>query len=394
MPITTGTILPTLYKKSKTGAVVYCVISTSGANITVETGQVGTDKPTLHHTTCEPKNVGKSNETTSSAQAAIEAEAKWTKKRKTGYVINESGESSIQLPMKVKVYQDQLKNVDFPCYTSPKLNGVNYTVRFDGTNLTGWSRGGEPYTIPPQQVDELTELMAAYGFTELNGEQYIHDMHLQDIQAAVTKPNSDTKNLILYIFDLPDMENCPYSERAIFIDRLAAKNTFKMHIEFVPIRFYVPDHETIRRHFLQDIEAGYEGTVIRNASGLYKHNQRSSDVFKYKEALDAEFRVLDFTLDKYSHPVYTCVCNITLDDYKYQVSQLSGAARTAFIKLHTFKVKRKGTANERLADAIDAPNKLGAWLTVEYESLSKANKPTKPVGLNFRFCDTSGNPIE
>lgn len=363
---------PTLFKKSKTGAVIYCSIFVAGKEITVKTGQRGTDKPTFHYTTCEPKNVGKSNETTAEQQALIEAEAKWIKKQKEGYALDASGESNVRLPMKVKVYQDQLKNVDFPCYTSPKLNGVNYTVRIDELGrLAAYSRGGEPYHIFPHQEKGIRILMERAMLLELNGEQYIHNTHLQDIQAAVTKPNELTQNLVFHVFDIPSHGEHPYSERLKSMEIAQEFVKDEHFVTFVLVRRNVPDHETIRRHFLQDIASGYEGTVIRNASGLYVHNQRSSDVFKYKEAQDAEFKVIDFKLDKHRHAVFQC--------------QSEGGP---------FWVKPKGTAEERLQMGDRADQYIGQWLKVEFETLSKAGKPTKPVGICFRQCDSEGNPLE
>ena len=362
--------LPTLFKKAKTGAIVYCRITTDGSKITVETGQVGTENPVFHETICEIKNVGKANESTAEEQADTEALAKHVKKIKSGYVTDESGETSVRLPMKVKVYQNQLKNVDFPCYESPKLNGVNFTVRLDGINLTASSRGGEPYTVPAHQIDDIIEIMTTYALEELNGEQYIHGMHLQDIQAAVTKPNADTPNLVFSIFDIPSMGQKPYSDRIVILNNIA--DTFECtHVSVVPIVANVQDHETIKRLFLRDIDRGYEGSVIRNAKGLYIHNQRSSDVFKYKEAQDAEFKVISHKIDKLRHTVFLC--------------ESAGG---------NFNVKLKGTAEKRLAMAAKATEYYGQWLKVEFEVLSKAGKPTKPIGVCFRSCDSTGNPTE
>lgn len=362
--------LPLLYKKSKTGAIVYCKIQSYGAEILVETGQVGTENPVFHETVCEPKNLGKVNESTAEEQAETEALAKHVKKIKSGYVLDESGETDVRLPMKVKVYQDQLKNVIFPCYESPKLNGVNFTVRLDGIHLTASSRGGEPYTVPAHQIDDIIEIMTTYALSELNGEQYIHGMHLQDIQAAVTKPNADTTNLVFSIFDIPSMGQKPYSDRVVILNDIA-DNFECTHVSVVPVISGVQNHETIRRLFLRDIDRGYEGSVIRNAKGLYVHNQRSSDVFKYKEAQDAEFKVISHKIDKLGHPVFMC-------------ESVGG----------NFNVKLKGTAEERLAMAAKAEEYYGQWLKVEFEVLSKAGKPTKPVGLHFRKCDDEGKPLE
>src|SRR5271170_6774781 len=87
---------PTLYKKTNTGAIqewkIQVAVNTgldagTMGMIVTDFGQVGTDKP--QRTTdiiSKGKNIGKKNETTAIQQAEAEAEAKWTKQVKKGYV--------------------------------------------------------------------------------------------------------------------------------------------------------------------------------------------------------------------------------------------------------------------------------------------------------------------
>jgi len=366
--------LPILYKKSKTDAIVFCTIETHDEVILVVTGQVGTESPIKHTTTCAPKNVGRSNETTAAQQADLEAQSKWDKKIKGGYVTDESGESSVMLPQKVKVYQDQVKNVEFPCYDSPKLNGVNITVRRTGADLAFTSRGGDPRPPLKHLTGELCEAMVALDITEVNGEVYKHGEFLQDIQSATTKANDLTESLEFHIFDIPSLEGVPYSKRTKILSLLSkilqdigAKSTF-----VIPVTEQVLSHEALADHHRQCVNSGYEGLVIYNAKGVYKHNQRSSDVFKLKVAQDAEFKVVGHNLDKHGHAVFHCITPEGL----------------------TFKVKTKGSDHQRLNLAAVAGDFHGKWLKVEFEEYSKDLKPLKPVGLAFRSCNEAGEPLE
>jgi hypothetical protein len=128
----------------------------------------------------------------------------------------------------------------------------------------------------------------------------------------------------------------------------------------------------LEAHYLKAVSEGYEGTVIYNQDAEYRFNERSSSVYKYKKAIDAEFLVYAFDLDKNSHAVYHCHTP----------------------KGKSFKVKRKGTNEERTLDAQNASNNLRSWLKVEFETYSKDLIPLKPVGLCFRDCGTSGEPLE
>lgn len=69
---------PTLYAKAKTGKIKQWVVSVVDSTITVTHGQVGGKQQTQTTVITEGKNIGKSNETTPSEQAYLEAKAKWT----------------------------------------------------------------------------------------------------------------------------------------------------------------------------------------------------------------------------------------------------------------------------------------------------------------------------
>jgi len=389
--------LETLYKKSKTGAVVYCDISTDADVITVETGQVGTGKPTFHKTACLPKNTGRANATSSWEQADIEAKAKHAKKMKERYVLDPSGESEIKLPIKVKGYKDQLKNVTFPCFMSPKLDGGNGLVLKNGDDVKMIQRGGDAYpTLDVMGADgdffimkiEMEYIMNKLGVDAINGEIYKHGVHLQDIQSAAKKENPLTKELEFHVFDY-----CGTPDK--FHERMA-KMSMVEDLAFVKMigSVIAHSHEEIEEYHTKQAALGYEGIVIRNADGLYEYNVRSSDVFKYKIPKDGEYQVIGYNIDKHGHAVWECICNITPDELGNQHRELTPTKGNKLIADHTFSVKRKGTGEMRLAEAAIADEKIGKWIKIEFESFSKLMKPLKPVGIVFRECDADGNVLE
>jgi len=204
--------------------------------------------------------------------------------------------------------------------------------------------------------------MSDLGVTSLNGELYHHGTSLQVITSWVKKPKLESSNLEFHVFDIPTSTH-KYYERAAQLEA-----TDYPHI--VPYQLATSHDELTTLHD-KAVAQGYEGIVIRNADCMYEYNTRSLSAFKYKVAMDAEFLVVGYKLDKYGHPVYSC--------------KSDGG---------NFSVKRKGTAAERLADATIAKSNIGKYLTVEFESLSDLGKPTKPVGLDFRLCDAStGEPL-
>jgi ATP-dependent DNA ligase len=66
---------------------------------------------------------------------------------------------------------------------------------------------------------------------------------------------------------------------------------------YVPT-FLVKNENEIKQYHTKFLEQGFEGTMIRNSSSLYKTKQRSSDLLKYKDFEDAEFKIIDYTIEK------------------------------------------------------------------------------------------------
>ncbi len=355
--------LPTLYKHTKTGAIQMYSVEAAGDTITVTQGQLN-GKQQDYHTLCTPKNIGRANETSGAEQALLEAQSKWNKKVKSGYSEDPDETNTKKLPMKVLTYLDHLDKVDQECYASPKLNGCNAIYRIDGGRLSLWSRGGEEYPPIPHLEQDIIKFMAKAKVNVLNGELYIHGEHLQDIMGAVKKPKELSKKLTFHIFDYPEKVG-EYHERIKDIPTPTGK-VFVIPIDIMRSRKEIDDYH---QHW---VDLGYEGIVLRNAHGLYQYNVRSNDVFKYKVAMDAEFMINAWAEDKNGHPVFICTTKAGDE----------------------FKVKPKGTSEERYEIINNIKKYLGEFYTVEFEMYSKAGIPLKPVGIGLRKCNKQGEPIE
>ena len=363
--------MTTLYKTNKNGSIQQWSIEVSGPTFTCIYGQVG-GKLQSQQTICKSVNVGKSNETTPEQQAQLEADALVAKKIKSGYSYDKSAPVTVQLPMKVKSYQDQLHNIEFPCISTEKLNGVNAMFKRTSDSLTIYSRGGEVYPAIPHLEPLVRKAMDLFQSNELNGELYIHDEHLQDIQSTVKKPNQLSAKLSFCIFDIADSTDNFY-ERASQMSKISNFRTDSHPAVWTLANYVCNSHEDIETHYNIAIEKGYEGTVIKNFKALYQHNVRSSDMFKYKKTQDAEYQIVDCETDKNGHPVFHCL--------------------TEEGKL--FKVKPKGTDAERKAIIANFESQyLNKWYKIEYEVLSKDGLPLKPVGIGLRDCDSNGQPKE
>ena len=358
----------TLFKPAKTGATQQWSIEVQGDSFICTYGQLG-GKMQTQVTKCESKNIGRANETTPEQQAQLEAEALIAKKIKSGYSYDSAAPTTVALAMKVKSYQDQLNNVRFPCYASAKLDGVNAIYRRSEGALTIYSRGGEVYPAIPHLDSLVHELMDLLGSHELNGELYIHNQHLQDVQSAVKKPNNLSSLLSFCVFDIAD-STLPFGTRASLMHNVW--DTFDTTIKSTVSVIYnvlCHSHEDIELHYNECVNFGYEGTVIKNSTALYQHNVRSSDMFKYKKTQSAEFLISGYNLDKNGLPVFVMKCTAG-----------------------EFKAKPIGT--KEFWAKFNPNDYLGNYATIEYETLSKDGLPLKPIFISLRSMDTEGNPKE
>jgi DNA ligase 1 len=359
--------MTTLYKTNKNGSIQQWSIEVSGPTFTCIYGQVG-GKLQSQQTICKSVNIGKSNETTPEQQAQLEADALVAKKIKSGYSYDKSAPVTVQLPMKVKAYQDQLHNVKFPCFSACKLDGVNAIYRRENGKLTIYSRGGEVYPPIPHLEPLVHKAMDLLHSNELNGELYIHGEHLQDIQSAVKKPNQLSAKLSFCIFDIADSTDKFY-ERAMLMHKHNQFDTTQLSTVSVVYNVTCQSTADIEQHYVEATEFGYEGTVIKNYNGLYQHNVRSSDQFKYKKAQSAEFLIVSYELDKNGLPVF--------------ILESAGGE---------FKAKPIGT-KEYWSQQIPTAY-IGQYATVEYETFSKSGIPLKPIFISTRKLDASGTPLE
>ena len=351
--------LPRLFKFTKTGKIQICDISVSGAVVSTTFGQLD-GKLQTSTDTCSPKNTGRSNSTTAEQQAILEAQSKFAKKVKSGYSQELTSTPTVQLPQKVKTYQDNKHLVSYPCYATPKYNGLNgtYWLLPDKT-LKLTSRGGDELPPIPHLEPTILKMMEHFKTTCINGELYISGESLQNITSAVKKPKELSKSLVFIPFELP-LVSAPYKDKVALL------------IKYIPI-VHITGEEMLEEFYTVAVEAGYEGVVIYNTDSIYQFNQRSSTVLKYKPVADAEYKILSYTTDRNGHPVFTCETH----DGKQ------------------FKVKPKGTDEERkqIITNFDSQYKNN-YYKIEYEMLSDSGIPLKGVGIGLRACDSNAEPLE
>ena len=295
-------------------------------------------------TKVEKKNVGKSNETSEKEQAIKEAIALYNKKLDA--VLDEDN----FLPMLALSYNS--KKISYPAYQQPKYDGVRCTVKPD---KTFWTRKGKQ--IAPNIVEHIAAVLPDVDYI-LDGELILpKEYTFQETVSAVKKYNSHTSLLGLYVYDIYTTDT--YEGRYTYLQSL----NLQVPLYPCPTEEVYSEEEFINKSLLL-IEAGFEGSMYRNKSGLYKPNVRSADLLKYKIAEDAEYTIVN-VLEGKGKELGCAIFECQSGD-------------------KTFTVRPIGTEEYRKQLWTDRSKLIGLPLTVKYNGLTDEGLPRFGIGISIR----------
>lgn len=273
----------------------------------------------------EGKNIGKVNETSVYEQALQEATSKWKKKKTQDQYTenlldldgNDSEFKSVPIPMSAHDFSKQKMKISYPCFTQPKLDG--YRAVFYKNKL--YSRSGLEHNSDSVRhiLDELKDISWI-----LDGELYISNENFNGLGIVRKKKLSEVdiescKEIKYCVYDVVD-RNIKYSERKELLEKLFSEHSFK-YVKNVSTS--VARNETeILEHHKQNV-LNYEGTMIRNGHSLYETSKRSYNLQKYKDWMDSEFEIVDFTKEQGDLVLWWCV---TSEGKRFKVTSIGTRA--------------------------------------------------------------------
>ncbi len=312
------------------------------------------------------KNIGKANETDCFEQAVSDARSERNKKIDSGYVedidnIPDEADVEMFLPMLAHKWEERGKNIVFPAYVQPKLDGMRMLARKQNGVVTAWSRKAKPVTVPDKIIAELGKMMVDGECVD--GELYVHGWDFQRIISATKKKSPDTDLLEYWIYDSP--------RGGTFEQRFFTKTADYMSspipecIRLVDTKS-VQTKEQIDKQLQLFIDQGFEGLIVRNTAGLYKFGHRSTDLLKYKMFEDAEYPIIGGRIIETGKDAGTIVFTCETPD--------------GFV----FDCRPRGTHEQRTEWANDLGSFVGKALTIRYQGLSNDGIPRFPVGVGVR----------
>lgn len=366
-------ILPPLYELSSNGNVkvwqIKVVDNESTSDIVTSFGILNGKMQETSDTISEGKNHGKANATTAAQQARAEAQSKWEKKKKKGYVDSITKAEALEVdeiitggiePMLAHSFAKSGDKLSYPACTQPKLDGIRCVAIKKGDEITLWTRTRKPITSCSHIIEAIKKNFPDIDIT-LDGELYNHALksNFERIVHAVKRDHAteDSSLIEYHVYDV--IAEGTFIERTKEIENL-------LH-PLVPVTTEIVDDEvTMLKNFQQYQSQGYEGLMIRNKDSFYE-TKRSYHLQKVKEFEDAEYLIIGASegRGKLQGTLGTLTC------------QTENGAK--------FEVKLTGNQEENAKYLKDHSLWKDQYLTVKFQGLTeKTGVPRFPVGLRVR----------
>ncbi len=243
---------------------------------------------------CEPKNVGKKNETSAFDQAQKEASAKIKKKTEKGYIDDIKEIDNVDMYFE-PMLADKYKVYSKPVISQPKLDGVRNVCHLQGN----FTRQGKEQKAIPHIYESLETIFKDYPDLVIDGELYNHSLRddFNQLTSIVRKQKPKPEDILkseeivqFHVYDCffketPDM---PLEDRISFIEEVISKYDY---IEVVDTQI-VESQEQLDELYSDYMSDGFEGQMVREIGSVYE-TKRSKYLLKRKQFIDEEFEIVD-----------------------------------------------------------------------------------------------------
>jgi DNA ligase-1 len=243
------------------------------------------------------------------------------------------------LPMLANKWEDRHKYITEPFYVQPKIDGVRLLV----SNKGGISRTGK--VVPG--TEHLGKGLKEGEY--LDGECYDPTKTFEEITSLF---KTNPKALEFHVFDYFDTNrpNLTFDER---LERVNVETRWVKTKSDLPV---------VHKQYM---DAGYEGTMIREASSVYEIGKRSNYLLKLKDFKTDEYKVIgmrECAGKDVGTPIWVCTTENGQE----------------------FTVRPEGTQEKRRDMFKNGDMYIGKMLTVKYQNLTDLGVPRFPVGIAFR----------
>lgn len=273
-----------------------------------------------------------------------------------------------------------LDNIKFPVMASPKLDGVRVIV-YDGVV---YSRNFK--RIPNDHVQELFGRKECHGF---DGELIVGDVTSDTVFQATTSgvmTGAGEPDVTLHVFDYTGSIH-HFSSRHSELKKRAHK---QKHVKVVP-HVLIKNLEELNAYEEECVAQGYEGIMIRDPQGKYKHGRsttKEGGLLKIKRFEDDEAVVIG------CEELMTNHNEQELDNLGHKVRSSKKEGLVPAGKLGALIVKHKTFGEFKIGSGFTEDARIKLWserdelkgrlAKFKYQPSGVKDKPRFPVFLGFR----------
>ena len=260
------------------------------------------------------------------------------------------------------------KDITYPCYVQPKLDGVRMLVHVTSSGMKCISRTGKEFENMQHIEHDLMKLKLNNVY--FDGELFTTEIPFEEISGLCRKQEKivEIQKLQFHIFDVfsDDELSLPFQERLVLLNVLEVSTSKQKinNIIFVPTHTCNNKEEMLSYHSRFILES-YEGVILRNKCGEYKPGYRDKNLQKYKEFQDEEFEIVG--AESGVGLEQDCAIFVCKNNNNKQ-----------------FSVRPRGTRELRKDYLKNIDKLLGKMLTVRYQNLSETGIVRFGVGIAIR----------
>lgn len=174
------------------------------------------------------------------------------------------------------------KRVEFPCYISPKLDGLR-ALFIDGKF---YSRKGHELQGLTQLSKQCIEI---FGNEALDGELMIPGTHFDEISGKV-RSFKETPEVTYNVFDFPRSSAHFYQRFGRLCEKMNPVPIIPSQVKLVG-HYFIQDKKEAQHYYDLYRERGYEGAMLKSVDGLYQ-GSRTWDWQKMKNTSTLDLKVI------------------------------------------------------------------------------------------------------
>ena len=203
-------------------------------------------------------------------------------------------------------------------YIQPKLDGVRCLIYLeqgfnpnldpgydDRDKVVAYSRNGKQFMNIRHIEMALKPFFKQHPGVVLDGELYNHKLK-HDFEKIISlvrkqKPTEEDRRnaqhlIQFHVYDYYSMDSHYESYKTRHFN-LVASDIYNASIHYVPAYKVRKHEEALNMHYDAFLSNGYEGSILRDGSALYKHG-RSYGLMKFKDFSDTEATIVGYEIGR------------------------------------------------------------------------------------------------